>query len=87
LHFNAPLNRFARSAHQWAVSNDESAIGISNILRCPFRVTAIGQFDDRISLRNFSIFGQPTGGTPTAARKIKFECRVQRTPINAGLPT
>ena len=86
LHFNAPFNRFTGPAHQWAVSNDQSAVRISNILRCSFRVIAIDQFDDRISLWNLSIFCQPTGGTPTAAANAKFQRRIQSAPIDAGLP-
>ena len=85
-HLNAPFNRFTGPAHQWAVSNDQSAVRISNILRCSFRVTAIDQFDDGISVSNFAIFGPPTGGAPTAATNAKFQRRIQRAAINAGLP-
>jgi hypothetical protein len=83
---NAELLGLAGSAHQWAVRNDQGAVRISDILRRSFRATANGQFHNRISLRNSSIFGQPTGGTPPATRKAKLKRCVQRAPINARLP-
>jgi len=67
------------------VSNDQRAVRISNILGGAFCVTAIGKLDDRISFWNFSIFGQPPGGTATAGGKAKFQRRIQRASINAGL--
>ena len=80
------LQGFARSAHQWAVSNNQSAAGISNIVGSALRVTTIGKFDDWISLRNLSIFCQSTGGTPTATRKIQLKRGVQCASIDASLP-
>jgi hypothetical protein len=83
---DAELLGLAGSAHQWAVRNDQGAVRISDILRRSFRVTANGQFYNRISLRNLSIFRQPTGGTRPAARKAKLKRCGQCAPINAGLP-
>src|SRR5438105_12029696 len=84
--FDTELQGLARSAHQWTVSNNQGSVGSSNVLGGPFRVTTISHFDHRISLWNFSIFGQPTSGTRTTAGKTEFQRRIQRAPINAGLP-
>jgi hypothetical protein len=54
-------------------------------LRRTVGVPAILQLDDRITLRNYSIFGQPTRRTPTAAFHAKIKCGIERAAINPSL--
>jgi hypothetical protein len=86
LYFNAALNCFARSANERPIRNDQRAIGISDIPRRAFGVASIWQFRNRVAVRYLSVFRMPAGWTPTSTGISQFQCRVQRAPINAGLP-
>ncbi len=85
-HFPAELRCLARPAGQLTFGDDERAIRLSHIARCPHGIIRRGQFAHWIPIWDYPIIRHPPRRTPPAAFGSKIQRGVQRPAINASLP-
>lgn len=74
-----------RSALETSAIQDERTVGIDDVLLGAVGVVGRGVFDQPVAIRDPAVFGDASGGTPTAVRHAQGDRGVERTSIDAGL--
>lgn len=79
-----PPGRSGTALHL-AEMDDHRGVGFDDVLQRTSPIAPLRQFHQRVTGRNFAVFGPSTRRTPAAGGKLQLQCRIECGAIDSGL--